>query len=216
MEVDCLNRASNFYQPNYFVCMSNGIKKVHIISSLNHGFALWQQRPWYFSGLAAAVTGMFVLASSEALVTALAAILYVGYLSVFFKHYHGGHVVFDDLFSIDRRWINFAFLTVIKTALILLGLLCLIVPGIYLAIRWMFAEYLIIDKDLRPLEALKASSELTQGCRGKLFWYSVLVVILLVLGLSALIVGVFFLIPLIVFAKIKIYYDLQAAADYPN
>jgi uncharacterized membrane protein len=119
-------------------------------------------------------------------------------------------VVFDDLFSIDSRWISFAFLGLIKTVLILIGFLLLIVPGIYLSVRWMFAELLVIDKGLRPLEALKASSELTKGYRWKLFLFSLVMMILILVGFLALGIGAVVASIVSMFAIIKIYFTLSS------
>ena len=141
------------------------MKKVYIRSALGNGWTQFVRRPWYLLGLTLAAFALFALTgSNNALATALAYILYGGYLAIMLKHSAGEQVVFDDLFElVDKRWIYFAFLGVIKNILIMLGFICFIVPGIYLAIRWMFADLLVVEKGLRPIEALKASSELTEG-----------------------------------------------------
>jgi len=46
---------------------------------------------------------------------------------------------------------------------IMLGLLALIVPGIYLAVRWLFVSQTVVVEDKRGLAALSRSSELVQG-----------------------------------------------------
>ncbi|GIX40303.1 MAG: hypothetical protein KatS3mg129_0036 [Leptospiraceae bacterium] len=38
---------------------------------------------------------------------------------------------------------------------IILGLLFFVIPGIYLSISWSMALFLIIDKDINPVDALK-------------------------------------------------------------
>ena len=186
------------------------MKKVHIKSSLGVGWAKFMERPWYLFGLSVAVAGLFIMAGANGpVVAALAYILYCGYLSVMFKHYHGGHVVFDDLFSMDQRWIYFAFLALIKAVLIFLGLLCFIIPGVYLAIRWMFAEFYVIDKGLRPVEALQASSNLTRGNMWWLFLFMLLAILLVTLGGVVFLVGAIAASTILLFALINIYYSLQ-------
>lgn len=185
------------------------MKNVRIGEALKAGWQSFMKRPWYLFGLALAVGALFVFTVGEAFAAALAYIVYGGYIAVLFRHYRGEQIVFDDLFNIDRRWIYFTFLAVIKGVLIILGLLLFIVPGVYLAIRWMFAEFYVIDEGLRPLEALKASSELTAGCRFKLFLYSVVVSLLLLVGLLFLVVGAFAIGAVVILATIKIYEDLK-------
>jgi len=125
------------------------------------------------------------------------------------KHYAGRTVKFDDLFDIDKRWVYFAFLGVIKTVLIFLGFLFFIVPGIYLGVRWMFAELLVIDQGMRPLEALKASSEMTEGHRWGLFLFALVAVLLVFVSLLALVVGALIASIVVQFALIKLYRDLR-------
>lgn len=187
------------------------MKTVNIRSSLGIGWQQFKRRPWYLLGLTLATFGLFVMtASQNAAVTALSYILYGGYVALLLKHFAGEHVRFDDLFDlVDKRWIYFAFLAAVKGVLILLGFLCFIIPGIYLAVRWMFAEVLVIDKGLRPLEALKASSELTAGVRWKLFWYSVVVGLLIFVSLFALIIGAVVAGIVVQFATIAIYKHLS-------
>lgn len=187
------------------------MKAVDIRGSLKEGWKLFTQRGWYFIGLFLAFVVLFILtAGDSAVVTALSYILYGGYFALLLKHARGERVVFDDLFSIDSRWISFAFLGLIKTVLILIGFLLLIIPGIYLSVRWMFAELLVIDKGLRPLEALKASSELTKGYRWKLFLFSLVMMILILVGFLALGIGAVVASIVSMFAIIKIYFTLSS------
>jgi len=188
------------------------MKNVHIRKALGVGWSNFKERPWYLLGLTLATLALFAFtASNSAAVTALSYIAYGGYVAVLLRHSRGERIVFDDLFDlVDKRWIYFAFLGLVKGILIFLGLLCFIIPGVYLAIRWMFAELLVIDKGMRPLEALKASSELTAGVRGKLFLYVIVLVLLLVAGFFLLIVGAVVATIVAQFATIYLYKELQA------
>lgn len=187
------------------------MKKVKIRESLSTGWELFMKRPWYLIGLSSAMGVLFVVCSSDsALATALAYIVYGGYLLMLMNHFNGTHIVFDDLFNIDNRWISFAFLAVIKGLLIVLGFLCFIVPGVYLAVRWMFAEFYVLDKGMRPLEALKASSELTAGFRWKLFLFGLVTTVLVIAGFFLLIIGAIVAAVVATFGAYKIYKDLQA------
>lgn len=188
------------------------MKKVKIGEAIQTGWSVFMKRPWYLFGLALAVMGLFAATSSQALAAALAYIVYGGFTGVLIKHYNGEAIVFDDVFTIDtQKWISFAFLAVIQAIFIILGFICFIIPGVYLAVRWMFAGLLVIDKGLRPMEALKASSKLTEGVRWKLFLFSLAMLPLFVLGFLFFIVGFAVAMLVCIFATIKIYKDLQAA-----
>ena len=47
-----------------------------------------------------------------------------------------------------------------------IGLICFIIPGIYLMVRWFFITYLIVDKDLGVSEAFQKSGEMVSN----IFW----------------------------------------------
>jgi uncharacterized membrane protein len=186
------------------------MKKVKIRESLGIGWSLFMKRPLYLIGLTLAVVGLFVAtASSSALATALSSIVYAGYIVLLIKHSRGETIDFDDLFTIDQRWVYFAFLTLIKGFFILLGLLCFIVPGVYLSVRWMFAEMLVVDKGMKPLQALRESSALTAGYRWKLFLFACVGTFLVVVGVLFLIVGAVIAAIVTFFAMVQIYQNLQ-------
>lgn len=183
--------------------------KLSLNDALEQGWSHFKRRGWYLFGVTATIIGLFLLVSGETAATALAYIIFAGYLGLLFKHARQEEVTFDDLFDIDRRWIYFAFVSVIKGVFVMLGLLLFIIPGIYLAIRWMFAEYYVIDKGMRPIEAMKASSELTAGYRWKLFGYMLLAIFIAFLGLLCFGIGLFAAIAILNLTTIAIFWRLQ-------
>lgn len=167
------------------------MKTISIRKAVKGGWAQFLKRPGYLFVLSVAVFGLFAMASAQnAAYTALGAILYAGYLALLLRHSRGETFSFDDLFTIDNRWIYFAFLVLIKGFFILLGLVLFIAPGIYLALKWSFAELLVIDRGMRPMEALRASSEMTEGIRFKLFLFMLVAILITLIGLVALVIGV--------------------------
>jgi uncharacterized membrane protein len=189
------------------------MKTISIRTALGAGWTLFMKRPWYLLGLSIAVGFLFIVTTSNsALATALSYIVFSGYIALLLKFSHGEAISFDDLFITDKRWIYLAFLALIKMVLILLGFLCFIVPGIYLAVRWMFADLYVIDKGMRPLEALRASSALTEGHRWKIFFFSLVSGLLILLGLVFFIIGAVVVGIIVQFATIHLYKTLQTSA----
>lgn len=188
------------------------MKKVQIRAALSQGWSDFTRRPWYLLGLTLSTIVFFVMVTGDGIAApALAYILYGGFLALFLKHAAGETVVFDDLFDfVDKRWIYFTFLGIVKTLLITLGLLLLVVPGVYLAVRWMFADLLVVEKGLRPLEALKASSALTEGVRWKLFFYNLVAILLVLLGTVVFGIGAVVAAIVCQFAVIAMYRQLEA------
>jgi uncharacterized membrane protein len=79
--------------------------------------------------------------------------------------------------------------------IVLGGLILLIVPGIIWALKYSQYAYLIVDKGMGPVEALKESGNITSGLKGRvlLMWLSIVGII--ILGALALVVGLLWAIP---------------------
>lgn len=186
------------------------MKSLSIKSALGAGWKSFMERPWYLFGVTLAVFLLFALTIGNAAATALSYIVFGGYLDLLIRHYKHERVEFDDLFPVDMRWVHFAFLSIIKWFAIIIGLVLFIVPGMYLAVRWSFAEYYVITEKMRPLEALRASSALTSGYRWKIFGYTVLTTILFIASLLLLVVGIAAATAILVIATYKLFEDLKA------
>jgi uncharacterized membrane protein len=186
------------------------MKKININEAIGAGWNKFMERPWYLLGVTTSFWVLFLIsASSQAWATALSFIIYAGFMAVLFMHFRGIKIEFDDIFSIDNRWISLAFTSLIKSALLLLGFIALIVPGVYFAVRWMFAELIVVDRGLRPMAALRASSEMTRGHWWALFGYSVVLTLLMILGFILFIVGAVVASIVLTFATIALYEDLK-------
>lgn len=74
----------------------------------------------------------------------------------------GKKPVFSDMVKPVPFWNFFLTLFIIGVATAIGGF-CLIVPGIYIAVRTAFAPFLVIDQKLGPIEAIMKSNELVTG-----------------------------------------------------
>lgn len=89
------------------------------------------------------------------------------------------------------RWLDAFLACLVRAILTFLGLLCLIVPGIILAIMWMFTYPVLAESRADFWQAMKTSAALTEGYRWRLFLLCLASIPVLLLGLLALCVGVF-------------------------
>ncbi|MDQ5886297.1 MAG: hypothetical protein QG626_258 [Patescibacteria group bacterium] len=77
------------------------------------------------------------------------------------------------LFQIKpRTLLSYAVVVLCLTVMTLVGFLLFIIPGIYVAFIYFFACFLVIDKNLGPLAALKASKKLFKSHLFNLFQYA--------------------------------------------
>lgn len=62
-----------------------------------------------------------------------------------------------------RMWPTFAVLSALSLLLIMFGLSLFILPGIWVMVKLVFAEYLLVLRGLTPMMAMRASFEMTKG-----------------------------------------------------
>jgi uncharacterized membrane protein len=89
-----------------------------------------------------------------------------------------------------------------------LGLAACIVPGIILALGWMMYGYLLVDRNLGPIEAITTSWRITSGHKGNLFLFALLYILVILLGYLACCVGVVVALPVVQFALVYVYLKL--------
>lgn len=91
----------------------------------------------------------------------------------------------------------------------LLGVILFIVPGIIAGVALSFFPLFILEKNMRPLQAIKASIALTKGARFELFLLFVLLFAINIVGASAALVGLFLTLPFSMFVWIGMYRALE-------
>ncbi len=102
---------------------------------------------------------------------------------------------FGALWPGFMKIVNFVIAGIIYAVVIGIGYLCLILPGIYLTIKYQFFGLAIMDKDVNALEAIKMSGDITRGNWGDCFWLVIEQGIVCLLGFLALGIGLFWAIP---------------------
>jgi len=91
--------------------------------------------------------------------------LYTGALILFLDaRSRGNDPAKRDLLAMAlRMWPMFALLSATSTLLIMFGLSLFILPGLWVMIKLVFAEYLLVLRGLTPLAAMRESFTMTQG-----------------------------------------------------
>lgn len=116
-----------------------------------------------------------------------------------------------DLWHPHPFW-KYLFMQILLGLSVMLGLLLLVVPGIILSVVFAFAAYLVIERGLGPIASLKESARLTKGNRWQLFWLSLTLLGINLLGLLALVVGLLITAPVAMLASVHAYRVLSGAA----
>lgn len=101
----------------------------------------------------------------------------------------------------------------LSAILILAGLIFLIVPGIVLAVRLQFVSFLIVEKRLGPVEAIKKSLKITKNNFFALLGLSIVSLLINLLGLVLLLVGLLVTIPLTSLINARVYQKLSESSS---
>jgi uncharacterized membrane protein len=100
--------------------------------------------------------------------------------------------------------------TLVSGLLISVGTLFFIVPGVILAIMWMFVSLVLAETNLEFWPAMEASANLTAGYRWELFCLMLACFVVALLGFLACCVGIFVAQPVVFTAMALAYRFLQA------
>lgn len=132
----------------------------------------------------------------------------LGFLKILLNIVDGKKSDYSELYKNYPLFVSFFLAGLLMGILVLGGLILLVIPGIYVAIKLQFTPILVADKGLGPVGAVKASWELTKGKWFKLFVFDLLVAGINILGAIALGVGLLFTIPLSAIAFVYLYRKL--------
>ena len=114
------------------------------------------------------------------------------------------------------RYLNIVLANLIVTALVIMGFVMLIIPGIIIACRLAFVSYLVMDKNLDPMKAVEKSWHMTKGHGWTIFFMAITSIFLFILGIIAFFVGVFIAIIWIHAAFATLYQSVLNQIDDEN
>jgi len=144
---------------------------------------------------------------------ALELIISLGMIKIALKLCDKQKPAIKDLFSCVNLFPEYLISSVIYALIILGGLVLLIVPGIIGGIKFQFIGYFIVEKGAGPIEALKRSAAITRGAKWDLFLFALLLMLINLVGLLALIIGLFATIPVTMMANAFVYRKLLSQVE---
>ncbi len=88
------------------------------------------------------------------------------------------------------KYLKIVLANLIVVALTIIGFILLIIPGIIVLCRLAFVPYLIMDKDLEPMQAVEKSWQMTRGHGWKIFGMGIISFFIYIAGIIVFIVGI--------------------------
>lgn len=123
----------------------------------------------------------------------------VGAATFFLKIVRGQQECLEDIFEGFRtNYVASLVALVLTFIVVFLGFLLLIVPGVILGLGLSQTFYILADdKEISGVDAMKKSWEMMDGYKVKFLLLCLLYFLMVIAGLLALVVGIFFVIPII-------------------
>ncbi|MCX6235071.1 MAG: hypothetical protein NT175_10185 [Bacteroidetes bacterium] len=108
---------------------------------------------------------------------------------LFLKAVRGYKVEIKDLRLVFDNYLNVILAGLLTSAIIMFGLFLVLIPGIIFACKLAFVPYLVVDRKLDPVEAVKTSWNMTRGHAWTIFLMALLGVLIFIAGFICLFVG---------------------------
>ncbi|MDB4935714.1 MAG: hypothetical protein JWP87_2686, partial [Labilithrix sp.] len=162
-------------------------------------------------GLAEAARDYALLASALGFLSQLLQVFWsLVWIRFALRVYDAREVRPRDLVPDAKRYLEFLAVSVLYALLVTAGLLLLVIPGIYLSVRYAFVGFLVADERAEVLDAFHQSSLLTKGARWRIFFLMLLLAVLNLVGALFFGLGLLFTIPTSLFAMARVYRQLAA------
>jgi uncharacterized membrane protein len=181
--------------------------------AFSHGLEVTKKNFWFLAGVLLFIfllsTGTNVIPGLSFLVGIFASI---SLLTMALEMSEGRDFPVKNFFSKYHLVLSYLVASVLYGVMVVIGLIFFIIPGLYLLVKYQFFRFLIIDKGIGPIEALKESGRITDGHLWQLFVFVILSLLINLLGVIALGVGLFVSVPVTIFASIYIYKKLLSGS----
>jgi len=129
----------------------------------------------------------------------------------FLKAARDEQVKVKDMFDFLKNYLNVVLANLFVCVIVILGLVLFIVPGIVFACRLSFTPFLVVERRMEAVEAVKESWRLTGGFAWTIFLIALVAIPISVLGLACLGVGFIGAMMWIGLAHSSLYYSVTQA-----
>ncbi|WP_444906959.1 hypothetical protein ACJJIQ_19000 [Microbulbifer sp. ANSA003] len=140
--------------------------------------------------------GPFAEALSQLIVTFAGAPLAVGMTMIGIKIARDEQTSGTEVFAHFDKIVPLGFATIVMYLLIGVGLILLIIPGIYLMIAYLMTMPLIADRNLSPWEALETSRKAITKNWFAFLGFAIVMILIFLAGSIPLLIGLIWAIPL--------------------
>ena len=135
-----------------------------------------------------------------------------GILRIMLRVVRGEETRVEDLFADPKLIPHYLVASLLYGLIIFAGFLLLIVPGVVWSIKYGMFGYFLVERKAGIMDSFRQSAALTYGAKWQLFALALATMGIVLLGLLAFFVGVFFALPLVSLANAYAYILLSRTA----
>ena len=168
--------------------------KVNASDYVQKGWEMFREHIGEFIGFTLIIFAASIVSSKMSLFgsllfSSLAAPLYAGYCIAAFRILTGKPFQFSDFFGGFNYFLPLFLANLVGGIIYIVGIVLLILPGIYLAIGYMFTIFLVIDYRMKFWQAMETSRKIVTKNWFAFFVFALLLGLINLLGIIALGVG---------------------------
>lgn len=198
-------------------------KQFSIGEAIGYGWDTFKKNVWLFVGLAVVdliLNSLPNMAGENAspgksflkfVVFLVSLIVQIAVITIALRIVDSKKTGFEDFFKNTSCFWRYLGATILYFFIVAIGLILLIVPGIYWAVKYQFYGYLIVDKKLGIMYAMRKSGDMTKGVRFDLFVLGLTFIGVIILGAICLGVGLLAAIPVVWLATAYVYRKISKA-----
>jgi len=178
-------------------------------SAIRYGWETFKRRPWFFVGASVIIAIAYIVASAlssgvDAVLGGspeeptilgsivdygLGTLISMGVTAFYLAAHDNPETVELAALWHPQPFLKFLGTSILVTLAMVIGFILLIVPGIIAMLFFMFSTFIVIDRGLGPIEAMKESMRITTGYRWSLLGFTVVLMLIVLAGIIAAFVG---------------------------
>lgn len=131
----------------------------------------------------------------------------------YLKAARGDKVEIEDMFESFKNYWNVVLANILVGVIVVVGLIFFIVPGVIFACKLAFTPYLVVDRKMEAIEAVKTSWNMTNGHALTIFLMGLLAILICIAGFICLIVGIIPAIMWVYLALASLYHAVSTSGE---
>ena len=137
--------------------------------------------------------------------------LMYGAFLVYLRAVKNRRVVVKDMFDVSQNYLNVVLANLFVLVIVAVGTVLFIIPGIFLACRLSFTIFLVTDRKMEAVEAVKESWRLTAGHSWTILLIAMVAIPISILGLACFGIGIVGAMMWVGMAHASLYYAVTSS-----